>query len=476
VVHGGFFINVDPEFYVIFVNMASAAPEVNSGTFACDGVTISCLPGDGLTFSTVQATDLGLLPTGGDPRVNPIQTVPTNFHNPMGETYTLGFQYQVAPSAVADLRYVGNHTFGLFQALNANPDILDVQNAFPNYGSGVTVCTDPTATGYTRENCSYSELEQYGNTAFSIYNALQASLTVRNFHHWTGTASYTYSRTIDNASEFSTTGSGGQTSAFAQNPLSPDLGERAVSGNSYPSIWGVQMTYNEPWFSSQHGIFGRLLGGYFMNGFYQYNGGQPFNPIQNSYSVISTPVLNDIAANSAINSTEAEYGFCDVGFTQAFGANPCRPVLSNPRAPLQSIGINLGPGGYVDYVSGAPTTASSEHWLWNNQYQAIAQNTPFPGVGRNTLRGDSFSDFDLSVGKNLHLTERISMLIQATAFNVLNRAYYGTPDPNVEDSSFGGFLSTQYAFGTGLESAAGGGSYPQGLGNRNVQLTGKITF
>jgi hypothetical protein len=25
-------------------------------------------------------------------------------------------------------------------------------------------------------------------------------------------------------------------------------------------------------------------------------------------------------------------------------------------------------------------------------------------------------------------------------------------------------------------SGAGGGAYPQGLGNRNVQLTGKITF
>jgi hypothetical protein len=66
--------------------------------------------------------------------------------------------------------------------------------------------------------------------------------------------------------------------------------------------------------------------------------------------------------------------------------------------------------------------------------------------------------------------------MQVSAFNLFNRAFYGIPDPNVEDSAFGGFMSSQFAFGTAQGSGAGGGSYPQGLGNRNVQLTGKITF
>ena len=488
VIHAGFFMDVDPVFYNFFINIATAAPAVNSGNFACDGVTVQCVPSNGLTFNTVQAADDKFLPIGGDPRVLPTQAVPTNFRNAMGETYTLGFQYQVAPAAVASVSYVGNHTFGQYQALNSNPDILDVQTAFPTYGSGTTVCTDPTQPGYTRPDCTHGLVETYGNTAFQIYNALQSSLTVRNFHNWTGTASYTYSREIDNASEFAGTGNGGGTvSPFAQNPLNTDQAERGVSGFSYPNIWGIQMTYTEPWFSNQKGILGRVLGGYYMNAFYQYNGGTPFNPIQNSYSVASAAVLADIAGTTgnaggisagtaaAINGTQAEYGFCDVGFAQQFG-NPCRPILSNPKAPMNSIGINLGPAGYVDYVTGAPTSAAAEHWLWNNQYESIARNNPFPGIGRNTLRGDSFNDIDLSVGKNFHATERVTVNIQASAFNVTNRAFYGIPDPNVEDSSFGGFLSNQFAFGTGLGSGAGGGSFPQGLGNRNIQLTGKITF
>ena len=135
VVHGGFSINADPEFYSMFVNVATGAPAVNSGAFACDGVTVTCVPSGGLTFATVQGADDQYLPKGGDPRVNVIQTVTSKFHNPQGETYSLGFQYQVIPAMVADVRYVGNHTYGNFQAVNSNPDIGDVQAAFPSYGS-----------------------------------------------------------------------------------------------------------------------------------------------------------------------------------------------------------------------------------------------------------------------------------------------------------------------------------------------------
>jgi hypothetical protein len=139
------------------------------------------------------------------------------------------------------------------------------------------------------------------------------------------------------------------------------------------------------------------------------------------------------------------------------------------------VGINLGPGGYVDYVTGNPTTPSAEHWLWNNQYEAIARGNPFPGVGRNILRGDSFNNLDLTVGKTVRTTERVTMILQISAFNALNRGYYGTPDVNVEDTLINDFLSTFENAGGG-ESPAAGGAFGQGPGNRNVQLSAKIVF
>jgi hypothetical protein len=418
----------------------------------------------------------------------PTQTVTSNFHNPQGETYSFGVQYQVLPSAVAEARYVGNHTYGNFQAVNSNPDILDVQSAFPNYGAGTPACTDPTAVGYTRPNCNYGPVETYGNSAFSLYDALQASLTMRNLHGFSGIFSYTWSRTVDNTDDFSISinnnGGGGQASPIAQNPLNTNLGERGVSGNSYPNVWGIQLTYTEPWFHEQRGILGRLLGGYMLNGFYQFNGGQTYNPLQVATTVQSSAVLGDIAGTGSIspftaaliNPTEAGQGFCDLGFVAAGFAASCRPVLSNAKAPLQSVGINLGPAGYVDYVTGNPVSRSSEHWIWNNQYEALALNNPFPGVGRNILRGNSWNDFDLSGSKTFKIAERVNVQITASAFNLFNRGYYGTPDLNIEHSlnSPATFETTLFT-GT-LGSGAGGGSYPQGLGNRNIQLMGKIIF
>ncbi|MGB6689299.1 MAG: carboxypeptidase regulatory-like domain-containing protein [Terracidiphilus sp.] len=491
VVHGGFTMGVDPEFYNIFLNIATNAPITNEGAFGCDGVTINCVPSGGLTFGTVQPADTKFIPTGGDPRANPYINVPTNFHNPMAENYTLGIQYQVFPAAVMEVRYVGNHTFGQFQALDGNPELATVQAFYPGYGSGLTACSDPTAFGYGRENCSYGLIDTTANSAFSIYNGLQTAFTVRNFHNWTGTASYTFSRTIDNTSEIFSTGSGGNTSAYAQDPLNSDVGERGVSGNSYPNVIGLQMSYLEPWFKDQRGILGRALGGYNFNAFYTFNNGQPFNPIQNQVSVQSPNVLTYICTVNncnaktppppTINVTEAETSFCDLGFAEVFG-NPCRPILSNPAAPMTSVGINTGPGGYINYVTGTPTSPSAVHWLWNNQYEALARHNPFPGAGRNILRGDSFNNLDLAVGKNFKIAEHVTMMLSANAFNALNRGYYGTPDPNIEDTLYpalygvpNSFLSNYYSGGGG-ESPASGGAFGQGPGNRTIQLGGKVIF
>jgi len=506
VVHGGFDILADPIFYNIFLNIAQAAPVVNSGIVNCNGnaangAVVLCEPSGGWNFATVQpfAKTNSLLPTGGDPRLNPIDTVPSNLRNPMAEIYTFGIQYQVAPAAVAEVRYVGNHTFDNFQQFNANPDVLDVQSSFSNYGSGISLCTNPSANGYTRPNCNYNLITETGNTAFLIYNALEASLTVRNFHNWTGTAGYTWSRGISNASEIFSTGFGGTTSAFAQDPLNTDQGERGVDGNSYPNSWGIQLTYNEPWLKEQHGILGRLLGGYFLNSFYQFNSGQPYNPVQ-GVSAFQNPTISGILCNAYPDTfacpaftgttqnaaqaeaiTQATTSFYDLRFANYYGG-PVRPILQNPKAPLGSVGINLGPLGYVDYVTGNSVNPSTEHWTWNNQYAALAAGTPFPGVGRNILRGDTWNNLDASIGKNVKITERVNMQLTMNVFNVMNRAFYGVPDPSVEDSWFRGqFLTSYYGLDPNSSSiigvtGGGGGAFYAGFGNRNVELSAHVNF
>ena len=474
VVHGGFAINADPAFYNIFLNAAQSAPLVNQNTFTCDGTTVSCVPTGGLTTPTVQAADVQFLPTGADPRVDPQYLLPKTFKNPLTETYTFGVQYQVAPSAVWDVRYVGAHTFGQFQALNANPDILDVQSAFPNYGAGISLCTDPTALGFGRPDCDFELGTLTGNTAFQIYNALQSTLTFRQFRNTvTGTVSYTYSRAISNTSEIFSSGTsggatGGNSSPYSMDPLNTNLGERGVDGNSYPQVVGLQLTFTEPWFSKQQGFMGRALGGWFLNTFYQYSGGQPFTPSQ--ARVVTSPAITIPDPTQADLVTAS---FCDFDFAANFGRQ-CRPILDNPAAPLQSVGINVGSGVYEDYGTGAVSGRDSFHWLWNNKAEAIALGNPFPGVGRNTLRGDSWNNLDASVGKSFKMTERVSFQLSLNVFDVLNRAYYGSPNANVEHAG-ADFLTYDFT-GYQSDSAAGQGAYYAGFGNRNIQIGGKVIF
>jgi hypothetical protein len=271
-------------------------------------------------------------------------------------------------------------------------------------------------------NCGSTLVRLRANTAFEIYNGLQTQLTTRNYRGLTATLAYTWSRTIDNASEIFGTNGIGTTVAFSQNPLDPNVGERGVSGNSYPNVTSLGLTYVAPWYSQNHSLVGKLLGGFQFNTIYLFNSGQPYTPYQ------------------AVGDTGGS--FCDSTFALSFaGPDTCRPILANKNAPLGTVGVNTGKGVYVDNFTLLPVARSSEHWILNNTAEALAIGNPYGGVGRNTLRGDSFNNVDISVYKNTHINERVNVQLQFTLFNALNRAFYSAPDAQIEDSgtSFSNF-------------------------------------
>jgi hypothetical protein len=412
VVRGGYAINFDPDFYNIFVNAAASAPVANAGVIGC-GEGYQCFPANGTTSATVRAQNLAALPTGGDPRQDIESPVSSPFRNPYAQTYSLGVQYGIGNTAVVEVRYVGNHTSHLFQAIDANPTLNTLANAFPNYVSPSSLCQDPTQVGFNTPNCNEGPFQSaVFNTAFSVYNSLQTNLTTRSFHGLTGTIEYTYSRTIDNASEIYATGAGGSTLEFAQNPLNTNLGERGVSGISYPNVTSFGFTYQVPELIHEKNLLSHATNGYSISAVYGYNSGQPFTPFE---------------------GLQSSGTYCDDTFNAAvLGVSSCRPILTNPSAPNSA----------ASYIANSTLTAV---------------NSPFPGVSRNTLRGQTFNNLDASVFKTTALTERVNLQLQFNVFNSLNRQYLGTPGAQLGATNF---LTTAYNQGT----------------NRFVQLGGKIIF
>ncbi len=480
VVRGGYAINVDPGFYNINLNSATSAPVVNAGTIQCT-VATACLPAGGAFYSTVAPQDLKYIPTGGNPGQRNQTLVPSNFHQPYAQTYTLGIEHQIKNAAVFEARYTGNHTVGNFQSLDGDPYVAAASADFPNYIAPSSICTAATSTlpnggDIGHVNCGHTNVRLRANTSFSVYNSLQTNLTTRSYHGVTAIAAYTWSRAIDNSSEIFGTLGGGNTSAFAANPFDTNYGERAVSGDSFPNVASLAMTYDFPKIGSTRNLVGKLINGWRANTIWLYNSGQPYTNFD--YVLSQSPAANYGDATHAADIRSIE-SYSDIKESQAYyGYDFARPIVSNKKAPVGTVGIytttNIPGGGYsapflVDYATGAPISANQVHFITNNRYADIAAGNPYAGSGRNILRGNTYNNVDFSVQKNTKITERITFRFEADAYNVLNRSYYGTPDNYIGDDPYGSF--NKFLF-----NGAGGSNIGPGTGVRNMEFAGKILF
>ena len=485
VIRGGFRIAYDPAFYNMFLNVATAAPKVNLATLgpvvfqAPTGV-----PSTGV-FGTQVIPFLEPLAAGGDPGLASQVQVPHNFHNPYTEQWNLGIQHSFTPRIVGEVRYVGNHALGQFQELNGNPALAPLisagfQKVIP---AGLTPCSNPSSPGFGGgyANCNFTNVIEYANTAQSNYNGLQSELRIANWHGLTATASYTYSKTIDNASEVFSTLGGGNTLAYAQDPFNTSGAERANSGIDFPHVVGVAVVYDLPFYKAQRGLLGHVLGGWQVNTTYRYTSGQPYTTIQRY-----------------VNGS-----LCDP--TGNFGGNydPCRPILSNASIPYNAtttgtggdyvgiycaagacpgagVGTFLPVGTLVSFTdqcfsgSGACTPIPSAHWIRNDPTAAQVMGTPFAGVGRNTLRGQDISTANLAFFKNIKVTEKLTAQFQAQAYNVMNTQFRGVPDPILDDVTRGSFQNTSFNSNGGLTFA--GNINTDGIGRRRLLFGLKLIF
>jgi hypothetical protein len=180
---------------------------------------------------------------------------------------------------------------------------------------------------------------------------------------------------------------------------------------------------------------------------------------------------------------------CDPTRTFSSFYDACRPILSNPSAPLNSVGIcdptvsGCSPLAYNDLLNGitTPTTLSAVHWIVNDNTAALWKGTPYAGATRNIYRGQPISTANFSMFKNVKLTERVTFQFRATAYNVMNTQFRGVPDPLLDDVFSatgsgipGSFQNTFYNPNGGATFA--GNINTDGIGIRRLEFGGKIIF
>ena len=446
-IRGGYRLAYDPSFYNIILNNYGSAPStleaVLPGT-AIGGPAATQMPAVP-TGSNTRAALVPLISALGplDPRDLGIVTVSPNFRPDQVSSWSFGVERELTNRSAVEIRYVGNHASQLFQTVNANPFIGDLATQFPQLvPAGVTPCPasqayDGNAVG--RINCNQGVVLSRNNSGFSNYNALQTEFRANNwFNQLSLRLGYTFSKTLDNSSEIFSTLGGGSTFSIAQNALDPTKGEYSFSGLDIPHTFTATVVEQVPFFKSQHGLVGHLLGGWGLSASYVWESGQPFTPV--------------MVGAGGFQSGD----FFDSGFLNQFnnGLDPARPFLGNLSAPVDSVGIFCGDaigtvacgaqGLAVNQLISLnalnnPTnpqvvsvTNSQVRYIANTGISETVFGTPFGNAPRNIGRDAPLNFLNASVTKNLKFNERASFELRFTAQNALNHANLVTVDPIVE--------------------------------------------
>jgi len=436
-IRAGYGIAYELSFYNILLNMTTAAPRVFS--FSLSGPNAIPVAGQGLGSDIASVIPVPVNTI--DPRTLFQSTMSPDFHNPYGQNWSLGVQREIGRTQVFEVRYVGTNGIGLFQSRNANPRFT-VQSAnfastvlasplFPNPVPGCAlVATDPRSG---RFDCTRTAIRERANSARSNYNALQMRYDIRNLkNQFTSTVSYTWSKGIDNVSEIFGFFADGSI-AFAQNPFDLIGGERGVSNQNLGQTLALSYIWESPWFRSQNGVLGHILGGWSVNGVSTFLSGRPFTPNQLTVGT-TTDVCNE---DQAFNSPFA--GLLSVCRPLAGGGSNVPLLVNIGGTMVRNVGFVDAAGVIHQGSATGPAVQANQVAVILNSANArtlLSPTNPF-GIGRNNFRGEPTYNWDIAFDKNTKVSERISVRFRAAFLNAFNHRNYGVPQIRADQTTFG---------------------------------------
>jgi hypothetical protein len=252
-------------------------------------------------------------------------------------------------------------------------------------------------------------------------------------------ASYTFSKTIDNASEIFAFAD--ISSANAQNPFCVNQCERALSNLDRPNAASFSFIYDLPWMKEQHGFAGHILGGWQLNGVQVITSGNPYTPNESSnlsYG-LGTAYLTS-GDRPFVSNPNAPADSVAIAATDAWALFADSPFVPGTSTVFYSVNKHNQGGGWV------PVGLDQVRFVVNSLGSAKIFKTPFGNMPRNYLRGPAINQLNMSIFKNTKIGERVRLQLQASAFNVLNH-----PNPGYGVNA-AGYLPVATVESAGLNS------------------------
>ncbi len=312
-----------------------------------------------------------------------VQTSDPNYRDPFIQQWNVGMQRSFGANWLFDLSYVAQAATHLNWSTQGNP---------AQYIPGVDANGNPLSTpGNVNSRRIYypgqiGSVQHAASTGNANFNSLQFTVQKRWGSGLTFLSSYTWSHSIDFSSQPNI---GGGIQLNCQNPFDC-AAERGDSDFDIRHVYALSIVYEVPKFRTGTGFVDRLVNGWEVATIFTARTGSPF-------TITSGP-------NNSLT-----------------GDGKDRPNLVGD--PLK--------------VDRSSLEQAMAHWFNTAAFQINPIGT-FGDLGRNTMRGPAYWGDDLSILKNIPVSEKFGRLeLRAEFFNLTNRVQLGNPVSVVSSSQFG---------------------------------------
>ena len=458
VVRGGFGMFVQPETMSSEASTGVTSSNALSNQEGFSASTTYVTSNNGTTVSSTMDNPFPTLtqPAGSSQGANTFLGQSISFlapvqHDPYSERWDLGVQRSLSNNLMVEVLYVGNHGLHLpvgthninaiqMQYLSTTPYFnWDLNNAYGakvnNPFKGTLGASNTTGTN-TSSTSSFGSMTvpfpQFGSSSIneqnqtlgqSWFDSAIVHVEHRSSHGLTLTANYSFAKMIEADSYRN------DQDSFLERRVSPfDHTHHFTVGGLYDLPFGRGKMFN---FGGSR-LMDELLGGYVLNGIYQFQSGAPvffsgdtpLDPSVTSLRQISINSRNTSSISPQVSTAPGSQALSDSAFVLTSAPKTCSGTCDGS--------VNIG-GQFVDHYRTLPTTLS---WI----------------------RQDGYNNLDASILKNFNFTESSYFQLRFETFNTLNHPTFDPPA-----------VSSTSTFG--IVNATSKNSLP-----RQIQIGGRLVF
>jgi len=329
----------------------------------------------------------GLLIVPGSPlpataKISPSGAQP-DLYTPTVIAWTVKIEQQLASNTSLGVGYVGSHGYHELLSADVNEPVPTLCPASPCPAS-LAAGTIYYPTGAPLANPALANTTTWLSEGLSSYNALQVDVNRRVMRGFQVRGVYTWSKSLDDGTALNSS-VGANAPGFVMYPRQPKL-DWGPSNSDARHIAAINSSYELPIGGSARGITRKLVAGWTLSGVETVQSGFPFTP--------------QLGFNPSNNGDSR---------------NPVRP--------------SWNPAFSGNLVEGSPNQ------YFNPNAFVLPPTGTYGNVGRNVLAGPGLAGTDLSVAKNIAISEKLRAQFRAEFFNIFNRANFGTPNAVVFSSA-----------------------------------------